>query len=194
MMTCDGFTSNIAYNQEEADSIAKIPSLETISVEDTIAGKDLLNSIATDSVLLYKPDSMPKQKVDDSSIKHNDSNNTQTEKSWTQRLQQKMFFPTGTAASGLGTVMVFKNVMGKTAMAICIFLSLILLILYRWLKKPKTKMILLLMGIVSLLLFITDCFIADVTVLFGVWILLALQLLQYWMEWKEAKINKSISY
>lgn len=177
MMTCNDFELHIAYNQQELDSIAKIPSTAT---KDT-----LINEISTDSSVAYNNDSLPKQALADTSIARNEAVDSVTKESWLERLERKLLFPTETAASGFGAVIVFKNFVGKAAMAICILASLVLLVLYRWLKKPKVKMILLLIGIFSLLVFIVDSLISHVTILFGVWVLLALHAIQYWIERKE---------
>ena len=176
MMTCNDFELHIAYNQQELDSIAKIPSTAT---KDTA-----INDKTADSSVAYHNDSLPKQALDNS-IARNGAVDSVTKESWLERLEKKLFFPTETAASGFGAVIVFKNLVGQAAMAICILASLVLLVLFRWLKKPKVKMILLLIGIFSLLVFVVDSLISHVTILFGVWVLLALHASQYWIERKE---------
>lgn len=183
-MTCNDFELHIAYNQQELDSIAKIP---------LTANKDTaINEKSADSSVAYDNDSL-RRKALDNSLARNEALDSVTKESWLERLERKLLFPTEKSASGFGAVIVFKNLVGQAAMAICILASLVLLVLYRWLKKPKAKRILLLIGSFSLLVFVVDSLILHVTILFGVWVLLALYAIQYWIERKDFYSLKNTS-
>lgn len=179
LITCNDSTLNIAYNQHEADSLANLPSGETVTevMKDTAAsGVDTIDQQA-------KSYDTTADSYTNDTVELNINN---------KDFMLRLLFPTRQSLSALGAVFYFKNITGQIIIGFAVLLSLALLLAFKWLKKIKLKMIILLMGILSLLVFIVDSILCNVTLMFGIWILLALLVLQYWIEWKKLKSKVEI--
>ena len=98
---------------------------------------------------------------------------------------EKALMPTKESISALGITQVFENMFGRICIILSIVLSIILLITERFFRD-KNKLIrnLLLFNLGCVIAFIIDGFIYKVDLLFGVWCLLIILLLQLYLELK----------
>ena len=94
----------------------------------------------------------------------------------------KLMIPTDTSLSGIGSILYFKNLMGKIAIALSLLISLVLFLAFKLIKARATKLYLLCTDIICITVFIIDSFFSSVTLLWGTWALLGLVLFQIVQE------------
>jgi hypothetical protein len=165
LSTCNnGFDLRFSYNQKEADSnlIVAQESIDTTIKSNHISKTtrtqvDTLNKGLNDTVQLVA--------------------NANSKVDFRKKLIEKVILPTDKSLSGIGAIFYYKNLVGKIAIAISLFASLVLFFAFKYIK-PKRGLYLLLTAFLCLLLFIIDSFISGVTLLFGTWLLFLLYLLQ----------------
>jgi hypothetical protein len=170
LSTCNNLTDiRFPYNQKEADSnLLNAQQFESPTYNSTQIENDTTSLIQA-SIIAQKNSSDTTQVIQAS---------TDTTSSLSDKLIQKILFPTKTSLSGIGSVFYFKNLTGKIAIALNLIISLILLAAFKILKSTKTKLYLLSAGVLCLVIFIIDSYISHVTLLYGIWILFTLLLLQ----------------
>jgi hypothetical protein len=93
-----------------------------------------------------------------------------------------IYFPTNYSLSAIGTILGYKNLLGKILISISIFLSLISLFLWVLIDKYKIAFYLLSLNILTTTAFIIDCYVSNVSVLVGAWTLLFLLTMQLLTE------------
>ncbi|MES2514389.1 MAG: hypothetical protein V4580_09595 [Bacteroidota bacterium] len=93
-----------------------------------------------------------------------------------------IYFPTNYSLSAIGTIIGYKNLLGKILIGISIFLSLISLLLWVLIDKYKIAFYLLSLNIFTITAFIIDCYVSNVSVLAGTWTLLFLLMMQLLTE------------
>jgi hypothetical protein len=101
--------------------------------------------------------------------------------------QYRLLMPTDYSLSAIGTIWFHKNIIGKTAIAISLALSLIILLFYKVLDKRKIAIQIISANIIVLIVFIADNLLSNVTTLYGTWTLLFLLLIQLWTERRKFK-------
>lgn len=102
---------------------------------------------------------------------------TEQPEQMSNKIARHILAPTDTSLSGIGTLLYFKNMTGSIAIAVSMLLSLLHLFT-RYSSRYRKP--LLLLNLLCLAIFITDCLLSGVTPLWGAWlsgILLILQLL-----------------
>ena len=177
LSTCNnGLELRFSYNQKEADSnlILEQSATSTSTVDTTLND----TSIAT-----VQADTIEQTKLNDTMQLVSDANNKDDVG---DKLFRKLMMPTEKSLSGIGSIFYYKNLTGKIVMAISLLVSLIFLFAFKFLKL-KTRLYLLLTGVLCLLTFIVDSFFSDVTLLFGTWLLLFLLVLQLIKEFNDRK-------
>jgi hypothetical protein len=174
LVTCNnGIELNFAYNQTEADKNILFQKESSANSVDTIQNGHLTlnDTIKTGSIA-------PKDTAtisSDTTLKSTD---------FSDKVFKKIIMSTDTSLSGIGSIFYFKNMTGKIAIAISLLISLILFATFKFLKSYKKKIYLLSVAALSLAIFIVDSFISNVTLLWGIWTLLGLILLQVILEFK----------
>lgn len=99
---------------------------------------------------------------------------------------KKAVFPTTTSLSGVGCIFYFKNLAGQIMISVSILMALIVAVIV-WFKKTRPfGKFFIFVNLTCLTGFITNCFYSDVTVQFGIWLLLATLVLQIWLSLKTA--------
>lgn len=171
--TCNGPVDvRFAYNQKEAAT-------------------NTSNELRLTEVATFPVDTMQYESPADSFMVPVDISNEQNTASDTERnsndyleqLFRKMMMPVEKSLSGIGVVFYFKNFTGKIVIAISLLISLAIPIFSRFIKSGIKKY-LLLSSILCIVIFMADCFVADVTLRYGVLCLLLLLLLQFGLEYR----------
>jgi hypothetical protein len=179
LTTCNnGLELRISYNQAEAD---KNLLLEKESVKVAVA--DTAQYDQSISVDAAKTDTVTQTLLTDTVKTSTDT--LQKLIVYGDRILRMILFPTDTSLSGIGSILYFKNLIGQIAISICLLISLILFVAFKFLKSKKEKLYLLLIAVLCLTIFIVDSFISSVTLLWGSWILLVLLVLQLIIEYKD---------
>ena len=93
-------------------------------------------------------------------------------------IQYRLIMPTDYSLSAIGSIWFHKNIIGKTSIALSLFISLIILLFYKYLDKRKIALQIISINIIVLIIFIADNIISNVTTLYGAWTLLFLLLIQ----------------
>lgn len=163
LITCNGSDTKIAYNTTEAakNEWLKKQISETPVVEDSSILKDsLLSELANDQIkdTAHKIASQKREPL------------------FSERLEKFVIAPTDSSLSGVGSSVYFKNVVGRIFITCSIFLSLITLIFWRWLKKKSFNLIIQVINICFVAAFVITCFVSEVDILFGTWLLMILLL------------------
>ena len=109
-----------------------------------------------------------------------------------EELKTKIIFPTNYSLSGIGSILIYKNTMGKIAIGISIALSFLTLVFWLLINKRKLGVYFITGNIMMILVFIIDSFVSNVDLLFGVWVLLFLLIIQFLTEIKNLKNTNSI--
>lgn len=91
------------------------------------------------------------------------------------KIARHILAPTDTSLSGIGTLLYFKNMTGSIAVAISMLISLLLLFIR---LSSRYRKPLLLLNLLCLAIFVTDCLLSGVTFLWGTWLLIILLILQ----------------
>jgi hypothetical protein len=95
-----------------------------------------------------------------------------------QDLHYYLIMPTASSLSGIGTLYFHKNLLGKTTMAISLGLSFLTLILWPLIDRKRLGTSIVLVNTLTLCIFMIDCVLTEVSVLYGTWILLFLLIAQ----------------
>jgi hypothetical protein len=99
--------------------------------------------------------------------------------------------PTDYSLSGIGCLLLYKNTMGKIAIGISIALSFLTLFFWLLINKRKLGIYFITGNITMILVFIIDSFVSNVDLLYGVWVLLFLLIVQLLTEIKNLKNTNS---
>jgi hypothetical protein len=179
--TCNGLEIRFAYNQTEANQniLLEMKSNRTLTEKTPINNQNLIDTVKTKT--------LSKSPIKDSTRTSN--NALQESNKLVDIVLWMIIRPTKTSLSGIGCVLYFKNIIGKIALAICIFISLFLLVAFKFLKSKRIKIYLLITSILLLTVFIINCFISSVTLLWGTWLFLILLVMQVIIEFKENYSN-----
>jgi hypothetical protein len=177
LATCNGLELKIAYNKQEADkNILQADSLSTaVAVDSTQIGSASFSDTTSATV---PADSIPAE------VLSKDTAGDASKESFIHRIAIKAIRPTDSSLSAIGSIYYYKNLTGKIVIALSLLISLILLLVYNYLRSQKVKQYLLLVNILCVAVFIADSFISDVTLLWGSWTLLFLLLIQFLVEQK----------
>lgn len=177
LMTCNnGFELRVSYNQADAD---KNILLEKESFQ--VATADTTEYDQSISVDTAKTDTVTQTLLTDTVKTSTDT--LQKSSDYGDKIVRMILFPTDTSLSGIGSILYFKNLTGQIAISVCLLISLILFVAFKFLKSKKTKLYLLLIAVLCLTIFIVDSYISSVTLLWGIWILLVLLVLQLIIEY-----------
>jgi hypothetical protein len=174
LVTCNNGSLKTSYNKKEAE--------KNIAAENEGTEYKKIDSI-------HSPDStkaiMPVTDIPKDSLQNKE--NKSKKESRLELIQRKMILPTDQSLSGFGAFFYYKNLMGKIVICISMLISLFLLLVFAWLKSPKLKLYLLSANVLCVAIFIADSIFSKVSLLWGIWILLALLFLQIWIEANENK-------
>jgi hypothetical protein len=168
--TCnDGIGLRFSYNQPEAD---KNILLETKNREARIAPDTAAHSSSTVLTDTETETLKSGQNLGQANTVTSGFNEL------FQTVMRKIIMPTDRSLSGIGTLFYFKNIMGKVLVAVSLSLSVLLLFLFKFLKRSKLGASFLLLNVSLVTAFVIDCLISGVTLLWGVWLLGSLLLIQ----------------
>lgn len=169
----DGISFNIAYNPSEADSLA-LQEQRAIEVY-TIDTNSTSFSLTTDSSSFIAP------------VNSYAETKQSAKTSFAEDLLRKILFPTQQSLSGIGVIFYYKNTIGKIAIFICLLISLILCIGYKWITSYRTTFIGLVLSCTCMTVFVIVSFFSHVSLLWGTWLILFLILAQLIIERRFAK-------
>jgi hypothetical protein len=177
LATCNGLELKIAYHKKEAD--------KNILIEDSLSRAVMVDSTQIGSAgfsdttsAIVSADSIPAE------VLSKDTAADASKESFIHRIAIKAIRPTDSSLSAIGSIYYYKNLTGKIVIALSLLISLILLLVYKYLRSQKIKQYLLLANILCVAVFIADSFISEVTLLVGSWILLFLLVFQFLVEQK----------
>ncbi len=102
----------------------------------------------------------------------------------------EIYLPTRYSASAIGLIIIGKSLLGVITVVISIFLSLITLILWRVFTKRRIGIYVISANILTISIFIIDCYFSKITILYGAWVLLSLLFAQLLTEINLFKINR----
>lgn len=159
-VSCDSMEFKYAYNQRDADLLA----MKTQAKMEEAMGGDTANVEVKRMFAEMSEDSLVKRRANFDQIVY------------------KIIRPVKNSISALGAIVYFKNVAGKVAMAASFFISLFLLIAFRFLKTKLVVKNLLIINLLFLNVFIVDSFFSDVALLWGMWVLFIIVFLQVAIE------------
>ena len=123
LTTCNNVLElRFSYNQAEADKNILLEKKSAEAVTDTAQYEQeiLVADTVTQTIL--------KDTVKTS------SDTLQKSSEYGDRILRKMLFPTDTSLSGIGSILYFKNLTGQIAIAMCLLISVILFIAFKFLK------------------------------------------------------------
>lgn len=172
--TCNnGLNLRISYNQAEANKNIELDK-ESAVVSETIQVDEqaLVDITKSDTI---------SQSILSDTIK-TASDTLRKKNNYIDLIIIKMIRPTKKSLSGIGSILYFKNEIGKVAIAISLMISFILLVAFKFIKSRRIILSLLLITLICLAIFIIDSFISSVTLVWGSWTLLILLLLQIIQE------------
>jgi len=177
LTTCNNGELIYSYNRNEADKNILLESESSkVAVADTARHDTLsVETINADSSSQIIPNETGKTSYDTS----------QKSTDYGAMIIGKLLYPTDTSLSGIGSVIFSKNLIGQIAIAISLLISLVLFVAFKFLKSQRTKLYLLLVGVLCLTIFIVDSIVSSVTLLWGSWTLLIVLILQLILEFKD---------
>lgn len=159
-VSCDSMEFKYAYNQKDADQLAM--QAQTKMAE--AMGGDTANVEVKRMFAEMSEDSLVGRRTK------------------FEQIVYKVIRPAKNSISALGAIVYFKNVVGKVSMAASFFISLFLLIAFRFLKTQLVIKNLLIINLLFLNVFIVDSFFSDVALLWGMWVLFIVVFLQVSIE------------
>ncbi len=177
LSTCtSGPKEKNAYNKEDAIQNEKsehqikleninsfISSIDTVTVDKSAAMTELAERINTEFA------------------------GTDNVSNLNENFETKLYFPTNYSLSAIGTLLLNKTLLGKILIGISIFISLITLLLWVVIDKKKIAIYLFTANILTITVFIADCYISNISLLLGVWTLLFLLTMQLLTELQARK-------
>ena len=108
-----------------------------------------------------------------------------------EELKTKIIFPTNYSLSGIGSILIYKNTIGKIAIGISITLSFLTFVFWLLINKRRLGIYFITGNITMILIFVIDSFVSNVDLLYGVWVLLFLLIVQLLTEIKNLKNTNS---
>ncbi|MEI6183994.1 MAG: hypothetical protein WCP65_00595 [Bacteroidota bacterium] len=166
---------SFAYNQSDADRNVKIEKesvhTETLPARDTIGDENIdTNKIGT--IIQSVPlDTLEKHSV------------TLPEKpNYFDSVCMKALRPTKKSLSGIGCMNYYKNRFGEIVISIAFIISIFLFLVFKFIKSKRIITYLLILKLICLVIFILDCYVSRVTLLWGCWFLLILIIVQLILE------------
>lgn len=177
LATCNGVDINIAYNKADADKDILLEKESSKGTIDSLQNEQqaLIDTTNTNA---------DSAEISESTTKTS-SDTLPRSPNYGDIIFGKVIQPTDTSLSGVGSVLYFKNLTGQITIAISILISLILFVAFRFLRSRKAQLYLILTAFLCFTIFIIDCFISNVTLLWGSWTLLILLLFQLIIEFKD---------
>ncbi len=168
LVTCNGGWT-ASYNRKEADKNLALEKAER--VQDTTVGQA---SVADTSVKLVTSDTVTR-------VIYQEQKNSKSKEllNW---ILDKIMTPAQNALSGISSVYMYKNKEGKVLIAVSILLSLTTLFLWRFLKRKRIALAILLTNLFCFVALIVDSFSSQVTLLWGAWTIFALLIIQLGLE------------
>jgi len=100
---------------------------------------------------------------------------------------RRIIMPSDISPSGIGSILYFKNITGRTLIGTGFLISLFLLIFGKFIKRREISKYLLLTNILCLVILIVDSLIAKVSLLFGAWTIFALLIFQIILDANDRK-------
>lgn len=164
--TCsDHLTLDVAYNKADAIKNERKKSEYDRSVFESLLdsvssknGKQVLDEIRARSPLFFS--------------------GSKDMNYFAQDFEYYLIMPTNYSLSGIGAVYFHKNILGKTTIAISIGLSLLTLLPGIFLDRRGIGTYFILFNILVVGVFIINCIVSNVSILFGTWILMFLLVAQ----------------
>jgi len=108
-----------------------------------------------------------------------------------EELKTKIIFPTNYSLSGIGSILIYKNTIGKIAIGISITLSFLTLVFWLLINKRRLGIYFIIGNMMMILIFGIDSFVSNIDLLYGVWVLLFLLIVQLLTEIKNPKNTNS---
>lgn len=171
--TCSGLRFDVAYNKKDSARIMQDNEKSIASVTELKDQQDsTFTNDSTKDLVSSEKNIQPDQIEKDQEVKE----------ALSDKILRKLIMPTNTSLSGVGATLYFKNMAGQILIGASFLLSLLLLILWKILKKKNFPGYLHLLNTMCLAVFIIDGIIADVSLLYGTWLLFALILFQCIIE------------
>ena len=94
----------------------------------------------------------------------------------------KIIWPTPYSISGIGTILLYKNTLGKAMVSMSLFLTFITFVFWFFIRKKKLGIYVVALNLLSVLTFQVICFASQVEMLYGLWVLLFLLTMQLLTE------------
>ena len=162
LSTCTSdLTSKEAFNNEDALLNEKEKLLDKLKTFDELTKQiDIASNNVSDVVTEIRQH-----------IKTNRSDNTSNLQ---KDIQIRLLCPTDYSLSGIGALYFHKNLFARLSLGLSIFLSLIILLFWRIIKKKKLSLLFIATNMGAVFIFMIICFITNVSILYGSWILLLL--------------------
>lgn len=178
LVTCNGLELNFAYNKKEAGKniLSEKESAYCAAVVDS--AQSVTTKLPDTSIAIVPVESIS------SDVFNKDTANATISKNFLEKLAIKIIRPTNSSLSGLGSIFYYKNLTGRVVSALSLLTSLMLLMAFKVFKSQRVKLYLLIINVLCVTIFIVDSFISEVTLLWGVWTLLFLLLIQFLVELK----------
>jgi hypothetical protein len=108
-----------------------------------------------------------------------------------EELKTKIIFPTNYSLSGIGSILIYKNTIGKIAIGISIALSFLTFVFWLLINKRRLGIYFIIGNMMMILIFVIDSFLSNIDLLYGVWVLLFLLIVQLLTEIKNPKNTNS---
>jgi hypothetical protein len=181
LSTCNRGPWEVTYNKQEGERI--LADTTQARLEDSIENSRI------DSPMVVMVDTL------------RDSNNNFTVVRDTLKPKQKrasngssddkilgrFFLPTRTSASALGFFLFPENDVSRTLLGLTMIITLASLIVFIVTKRRKITLALLWANLLSLIAFIASCFVLNISLLFGAWVVLILLMIQIYFEYKMSR-------
>ena len=100
---------------------------------------------------------------------------------------EKIICPTPYSISGIGTILLYKNTLGKAMVSMSLFLTFITFVFWFFIRKKKLGIYVVGLNLLSVLIFQVICLASQVEMLYGLWVLLFLLSMQLLTEIQSRK-------
>ena len=180
LTTCTApLSSTDAYNQADAIENEKAKALQKIIEIDA-----LINSVDSNNVDSVLSEIQARTHAD--YLASDNISNFQFNKAFPF---YKISMPTNYSLSGIGTIWFHKNILGKVLITISLILSFFIFAFWKFITKKRLANYVISLNIFIVFVFITDCVFTNVELLYGIWVLLFLLIIQLLTEIKSKPSN-----
>lgn len=173
------YLSTCSNNPNIKEAFNKEDAIQNEKHEHQIKLNSINSFISTiDTITVNKSDAMTElvERINNEFYSTDNVNNLK------ENLDNIIYFPTNYSLSAIGTIILYKNLLGKILIGISIFLSLMSLFLWVLIDKYKIAFYILSLNIFTITAFIIDCYVSNVSVMAGSWTLLFLLTMQLLTE------------